>query len=443
MEIISKEVALERKIDRELDGWKQRKDSKPLVLMGPRQVGKTTSVLAFGARAYESVVHIDFYRQPQMKAAFAGSLEPEVIVKTLEALLQRDIDPSTTLLFLDEIQDCDNAITSLKFFCSDAPQFDVIAAGSLLGVHVARKGSFPVGYVDMLDMHPMDFEEFCWALGEQRAFALLRANFESLGPFPLHEQLMSLYRDYLLVGGMPEAVRKFASERRVSEIAKVQHDIRIAYVADMVKYASSADAAKISACWESIPAQLAKESGSTKFMWRYVASGAKAERYGAAVDWLVASGIVSKCTQVSDGVAPLKSFENESSFKLYLADTGLLANAYDAVPSDFEDTGNRSARFRGGMAENYVMQQLVATGFTPYYWGMQSTYEVEFVVRLREGVVPVEVKSGVHVKSTSALKFADKYGCPYVLRVTAKNFGATDNVRNIPLYAACLIKELA
>ena len=254
---------------------------------------------------------------------------------------------------------------------------------------------------------------------------------------------MGLYRDYLLVGGMPEAVGEFARERRIADVSGVQRDIRVAYVADMVKYATSADAAKISACWESIPAQLAKGSGSTKFVWRYVASGAKAERYGSAVDWLVASGIVSKCTQVSEGVSPLRSFENESSFKLYVADTGLLANAYDAVPADLDDRGTRSARFRGGMAENYVMQQLVASGQRPYYWGAQSTYEVEFVLRLRDGIVPIEVKSGTHVRSTSAKRFAQKYGCPYVLRVTGKNFGAMGEVRNVPLYAACLIGELA
>lgn len=434
---------MKRKIDTALDAWKPREDKKPLVVMGPRQVGKTTSILSFGNREYSSVVHVDFYRQPQMKAAFAGSLEPRAVVQALEALLHRDIDPATTLVFLDEIQDCDNAITSLKFFCTDAPEYDVVAAGSLLGVHVAREGSFPAGHVNMIDMHPMDFEEFCWTLDEERAFALVRDSFEGCSCCPVHEQLMTLYKDYLLVGGMPEAVARYARERRVSDVAEIQHDIRVAYVADMVKYATSADAAKISACWDSIPGQLAKEGGSTKFVWRQVASGAKAERYGSAVDWLVASGIVSKCTQVSEGVAPLKSFENEASFKLYLADTGLLANAYGAMPSDLDDTGNRSARFRGGMAENYVMQQLVAAGQRPYYWGMPSTYEVEFVLRLRDGVVPIEVKSGTHVKSSSATRFAEKYGCPYVLRVTGKNFGATDEVRNIPLYAACLIGELA
>lgn len=434
---------MRRKIDNALDAWKLRADRKPLVLMGSRQVGKTTSVLAFGDRSYKSVVHVDFYRQPQAKAAFVGSLEPRVIIRALEALLWRDIDPESTLLFLDEIQDCDNAITALKFFRADAPEYDVVAAGSLLGVHVAREGSFPVGYVDMLDMHPMDFEEFCWALDEERGLSLLRESFASGAPFALHERFMDLYRDYLLVGGMPEVVARFARTRRVADAAGVQRDIRTAYVADMVKYATAVDAAKISACWESIPAQLAKESGSTKFVWRHVASGAKAERYGSAVDWLVASGIVSKCTQVSEGVSPLKSFENESSFKLYVADTGLLASAYDATPADLSDTGNRSARFRGGMAENYVMQQLVAAGLKPYYWGMQSTYEVEFVVRLRDGVVPIEVKSGTHVRSRSATHFAEKYGCPYVLRVTGKNYGVTETVRNVPLYAACLIGELA
>ncbi len=432
---------MERKIAPKLIEWKSRSSKKPLVVFGARQTGKTTSILDFAAVTYRQVVHIDFYRQPQLKAAFKGSLEPASIVSALSALLNRDIDATDTLLFFDEIQDCDEAITSLKFFCTDAPEYDVVAAGSLLGVHVARKGSFPVGYVDMLTMHPMDFEEFCWALGEARSFGLVKEAFAALGYCPAHDRMIELYRSYLLVGGMPEAVLTYALSKSLGKVSKVQSDIRTAYVADMAKYMEGADAAKVVSCWESLPTQLAKESGSTKFMWKYVASGAKAERYASAVDWLVAAGVVDRCTQVTDGVSPLKSFENPSSFKLYVADTGLLANAFGAVPSDFDGTDHRSARFRGGIAENYVMQQLAARGVHPYYWGVQSTHEVEFVVKLRDGVVPIEVKSGSRVSSASAHRFAEKYGSPYVVRVTSKNFGVDRSVRSVPLYAACLLAQ--
>ena len=430
---------MKRKIDAELEKWKAQASKKPLVLFGARQTGKTRSVLAFAHSHYQNVVHIDFYKQPQLKAAFKGNLDPASIVSSLEALLGQDIPVENTLLFFDEIQDCDEAITSLKFFHTDTPKRDVIAAGSLLGVHVARSSSFPVGQVDMLTMHPMDFEEFCWALDETRAFNLVKKSFESLTYCAVHNHMIDLYRKYLLIGGMPECVLECTQKSSLEKIQKVQSDIRTAYVADMTKYVSGIDSSKIVACWESMPSQLAKESGSTKFMWKYVESGAKAERYASSVDWLVAAGIVEKCTQVSDGVSPLKSFEKPASFKLYVADTGLLSNMFNATASDFDGTDHRSARFRGGIAENYVMQQLSAANIQPYYWGMQSTREVEFVIKTREGVVPIEVKSGTRASSTSAKYFAQKYDCPYIVRVTGKNFGAEQLVKNIPLYAACLL----
>lgn len=432
---------MKRKITAKLEAWKSQAAKKPLVLFGARQTGKTTSVMDFARSSYGQVVHIDFYKQPHLKAAFKGSLEPAAIISALGALLNRDIAPTGTLLFFDEIQDCDEAITSLKFFCTDAPEYDVVAAGSLLGVHVARKGSFPVGYVNMLTMHPMDFEEFCWALDEKRSFGLVENSFDTLEYCPVHDRMIDLYRKYLLIGGMPESVLEYARTGSLEKVHKAQANICTAYVADMAKYVSGVDSAKIVSCWDSLPAQLAKESGSTKFVWKYVASGAKAERYSSAVDWLVAAGVVDKCTQVSDGVSPLKSFENPSSFKLYVADTGLLANAFGAVPSDFDGVDHRSVRFRGGIAENYVMQQLVAAGIRPYYWGMQSTHEVEFVVKAHDGVVPVEVKSGMRVSFASAKRFAEKYGSPYVARVTGRNFGADGLTRNIPLYAACLLSR--
>lgn len=431
---------MKRKIDERLSAWKNR-THKPLVVFGARQTGKTTSVLEFGRAHYDHVVHIDFYKQPSAKEAFQGDLTPAAIIASLEALLDTDIVPGKTLLFLDEIQACDEALTSLKFFCTDAPDYDVVAAGSLLGVHVARKGSYPVGYVDMLVMTPMDLEEYCWALGKERAFRLVRQSFETFSPCAVHEQMMELYRSYLLVGGMPEVVARHVAGARLGDLREKQDEISVAYVADMAKYATAADTVKIVACWESLPEQLAKESGSTKFMWRYVASGAKAERYQTAVDWLVAAGLVNRCTQVSEGTSPLRSFENASSFKLYALDTGLLTSWYRAQPDDFGGKDRRSAHFRGGVAENYVMQQLAAAQAAAYYWGAQSTYEVEFVVRIGDDVVPIEVKSGERVKSTSAKRFAEKYGCPYIVHMTAKNFGATDAVKSIPLYAAILLAE--
>ena len=431
---------MQRKIDKKLVDWKNR-IHKPLVVFGARQTGKTTSILEFGRAHFDHVVHVDFYKQGFVKDVFRINLAPTSIISSLEALFDTDIVPGKTLLFLDEIQACDEALTSLKYFCTDAPEYDVVAAGSLLGVHVARQGSFPVGYVDMLKMAPMDFEEFCWARDKERAFKLVRESFQSFSPCTVHEQMMELYHRYLLVGGMPEVVAKSVAGARLDELREKQDEISVAYIADMAKYATNADTVKIVACWESLPEQLAKESGSTKFIWRYVASGAKAERYQTAVDWLAAAGLVNRCTQVTDGVAPLRSFENSSSFKLYVLDTGILTSWYRAEPSDFDGKDHRSARFRGGVAENYVMQQLAATQAAAYYWGVQSTYEVEFVVRINDNIVPIEVKSGERMRSTSAKRFAEKYGSPYIVHVSARNFGATSTVKSMPLYAAVLLGE--
>lgn len=432
---------MERKITKRLEQWAAEETKKPLVVFGARQIGKSTSILEFGHQHYQQVIEVNFYEQPTLKAAFKTSLKPEDILLTLEAMLNIDIDPEHDLLFFDEIQESDEALTSLKFFCTTSHNYNVIAAGSMLGVHVAGKGSFPVGYVDILRMYPMDFEEFCWATDKRKAFDLVRHSFENFSECPVHEIILEAYHNYLLVGGMPEAVAAHAEGKKLGAVRKIQRDILDGYVVDIAKYATAVDSAKILATWDSLPAQLAKESGSTKFMWRYIANGAKAERYESALDWLIAAGVVNKCSQISEGVAPLTSFVNPSSFKIYVGDTGLLSCRYDAIPSDFEQTDHRSARFRGGMAENYVMQQLVASGFTPYYWGQQSTNEVEFVVRLQEGIVPLEVKSGSRVSSTSAKNFAKKYGCPFIVHITEKNFGKTDNVRSIPLYAACLLKN--
>lgn len=434
---------MKRKIDETLDTWKISPRRKPLVLFGARQTGKTTSVLAFAQRSFQQVMHIDFIKRPELKSAFIGSLEPNVVIANLSAMMRQPVSPDTTLIFFDEVQECDSAVTALKYFCTDAPQWHVIAAGSLLGVRIARDGySFPVGYVDIDTMHPMDFEEYCWALGDEAAFNIARQCLDGYAPCPAHDMLMRRYREYLMVGGMPEVVVLQANGENLELSRRTQATISESYMADMAKHAENTDATKIAACWESIPSQLAKENESKKFTWKNVASGARADRYSSAVDWLRAAGIVDACTQVSAGESPLKSFENPHAFKLYLADTGLLSCKYDAIPQDLDDTGPRTARFRGALAENYVMQQLVSSGLKPYYWGMQSKGEVEFIVRGHDGVVPIEVKSGSNVKSTSALNFAKKYGCPYVVRITAKNFGETELVKSLPLYAANLIAEL-
>lgn len=432
---------MERKIIQKLFEWKNREVKKPLIVTGARQTGKTTTISRFGEECYDNFIIIDFYKQPEVKSAFLGNLTPNEILANISSLLKIDINSKSTLLFLDEIQGCDEAITSLKYFNSDECNIDVIAAGSLLGVYLARTGSFPVGYVDMLKMHPLDFEEFCFALDEGRAFNIARDCYKSMKSCSLHDHLLKIYRQYLLVGGMPEAVFDYTKSHSLTRVKSIQDNINTTYLADMTKYIEGIDSSKVAECWASMPSQLAKESGSTKFMWKYVAPGAKAERYESAVNWLVAAGLLNKCTQITDGVSPLKSFEDPSSFKLYVSDTGLLANEYDADESDFDAKDNRSARFRGGIAENYVMQQLVANGIKSYYWGTQSKREVEFIIKLKNDIVPIEVKSSTNTRSASVKYFAEKYNCKKIVKITGKNFGENESILNVPLYAACMLKN--
>lgn len=432
---------MERTITNSLLEWKRRKVKKPLIVTGARQTGKTTTISQFGEENYDDFIIIDFYRQPEMKSAFSGNLTPNEILENISSLLRREINCKSTLLFLDEIQGCDEAITSLKYLNSDDCRVDVIAAGSLLGVYLARTGSFPVGYVDICKMHPLDFEEFCLALNEGRAFDIARDCYTAMRACSLHEHLMKIYRQYLLVGGMPEAVFEYTQSRSMGRVKSIQENINTTYLADMTKYIEGIDSSKVSECWTSIPSQLAKESGSTKFMWKYVAPGAKAERYDSAVDWLVAAGLLNKCTRITDGVSPLKSFEDPTSFKLYTSDTGLLANEYDATVSDFDAKDTRSARFRGGIAENYVMQQLIANGIKSYYWGTQSKREVEFIIKLGNDIVPIEVKSSTNTRSASIKYFAEKYNCKKIVKITGKNFGENEHILNVPLYAACMLKN--
>lgn len=431
---------MQRTIDSSLHEWAQREDRKPLTLFGARQTGKTTSLLQLGNDLFSSTAHADFVRQPALARAFDADLSPHRVLRNLEALLNTDVIPGETLLILDEIQECDRALTALKYFCTDMPQLHVAAAGSLLGVRVARdSSSFPVGYVDMMTMHPMDFTEFCLAMGKSRALQIVEDCAHDIVPCPLHEDMLDFYRRYLLVGGMPEVVSLYASGADMRVIRTKQSEILTAYVADMTKYASAMDSAKILATWESVPQQLAKEGGSTKFVWRDIQSGARSDRYRTALDWLVASGLVNQCSRVTDGESPLRLFEDRSSFKVYVADTGLLSCMYDANYDDLLAKGNRTARFRGGLTENYVMQQLVALKLEPYYWGVNSVNEVDFVVSIEGSITAVEVKSSHNVKSKSLRRFMSEYEPERAVVLSANDFSRAGKVTNIPLYASQLI----
>lgn len=435
---------MRRRITQALQSWKASPERKPLLLFGARQVGKTYALRDLGARHYESVAFVDFARDPQAADVFEGSLQPHDLLARLEAYLKMDVTPGRTLIILDEVQLCERALTSLKYLCDEAPEHHVAAAGSLLGVKLRRdRALFPVGKVDMMALHPLSFDEYLDARGEGRLAALIQAALAENEALGLHERALELYREYLLVGGMPEVVGKFVSAEAADALERAratQLEIDQAYLADIAKYAPAAEMPRVAEAWASVPSQLAKENH--KFQYRTVRSGGRASQYASAVDWLVATGTVSKCTRVEEGVAPLTTFEDPSAFKLYKADTGLLGASFQARPDDLLPSDDKASRFRGGMAENYVMQQLASRDVRPHYWGTSSRAEVEFIARDKNGeVVPIEVKSGTNVRSSSLATYRRAYEPPYAVRVSARNFGFEGGVRSVPLYAACYLAD--
>ena len=432
---------MKRKITRKLEAWKNSDHRKPLVVMGARQVGKTYSVLEFGHANYAAVLHVDFAEHPDLSRLFSGGVEPERLVRLLGEYFSTRVDPETTLLFFDEVQRCPEAITSLKYFCESAPEYDVIAADSLLGTTVRqRAGLFPVGKVDLITMRPLDFEEYLWALGHEDLADLIREASRDSRAFALHDRCMELYRRYLLVGGMPEPLSLWIAQGRMDVVRRTQENIATGYLADITQYTEGLDGAMVLAAWRSMPRQLAKDN--TKFQYSAIRSGARSKTYAPCIEWLKDAGLVEPVTHITDAVRPLEAFAEDNNFKLYLLDTGLLSSLYRARMEDVLPQGDKAAVFRGGLTENYVCQQLVAAGIKPYYWGVASKSEVEFVFETRDGrVIPVEVKSGKNVGAKSVRSFADKYEVPYVVKVTAKNFGFENGVRNLPLYAAFTLDE--
>jgi len=426
---------MERKIISELLAWKGRANRQPLLLQGARQVGKTYTLLSFGKSQYKSIAYFNMEGSKEIPAIFERDLKPDRIVRELTALSGTSILPGETLLIFDEIQACERALTSLKYFAEQASEYHIAAAGSLLGVAMDRKEySFPVGKVDMLRMHPMDFEEFLWATGQREICGLIREAYDGFSPLALHEKAMELYKTYLFVGGMPRAVQEYADKEDFDYVTAVHRTLNDSYIADMAKYATPQETTRIMAAWGSVPGQLAKENH--KFQYKAIKSGARAGVYEVALDWLVAAGIINKCIRVSHGKTPLASYRENEAFKVYMMDTGLLCSKFEIAASVVLHTPHSFEGFKGALAENYICQALVANGITSYYWSSPGKAEVDFVFQDRQGaVLPLEAKSAENVKSKSLRTYRDIYKPEYSIRASAKNFGFENGIKSVPLYA--------
>jgi predicted AAA+ superfamily ATPase len=430
---------MKRKIAKQLLAWKDNPQKQPLLLQGARQVGKTYILLSFGKKHYKNVAYFSMEESKEIPAIFERDLNPERIVKELSALSGQTILPGDTLLILDEIQACEQALTSLKYFAERAPQYHVVAAGSLLGVAMKReKFSFPVGKVDMLHLSPMDFEEFLWAIGQEPLCGLIREAYEAFAPLSLHEMAMDLYKTYLVVGGMPRAVQEYAEKRDFDFVAAIQRTLNDSYIADMAKYATPQETTRIMAAWASIPAQLAKENH--KFQYKTIRSGARAKDYEVALDWLGAAGMINKCTLVTEGKMPLSAYADNEAFKVYMVDTGLLCSKFDIAANVVLHTPHSFDGFKGALTENYIMQALVTNGIRPFYWSSSGKAEVDFLFQDRQGnIIPLEAKSADNVRSKSLRSYREIYKPEYSIRVSAKNFGDEGGIRSVPLYGVfCL-----
>jgi len=428
---------MRRRIMDNLIKWKSKDaDRMPLILNGARQVGKTYILREFGERYYKNVIYVNLETNLRVASFFEEDISPERIIRFLEATYKEAIIPGKTLIILDEVQSCERALTSLKYFCEQANEYHVIAAGSLLGVAINRnKYSFPVGKVDSMTLYPLDFEEFLWATNNDSLAQIITESFNADKNLPdaLHFQALELYRHYLIIGGMPAAVKKFIDTGKLIDIADIQNRILNDYIADMSKYSTNTESVKIRATYNSIPSQLAKEN--KKFQYKVVQKGGNATIFGPSIEWLGFSGVVLKCQKITQALMPIAVYADLSSFKLYMGDLGLLAMKSGIAHETLLSTLEIDNTFLGTVAENYVAQELTAKGYNLFYWESEGIAEMDFVLQKGPDIIPIEVKAGTRTRSRSLSVFIDRYKPAYSIRISAKNFGFENNIKSVPLYA--------
>ena len=429
-----------RKIMQYLVEWKNSPYRKPLILQGARQVGKTYSILEFGREYYENVAYFNFETNPQLAKTFDESIEPAYLLPILSRLASQTIIKEKTLIVFDEIQLCERALTSMKYFCENTPEYHIIVAGSLLGVAVNReKFSFPVGKVDMKTLQPMDMEEFLLACGETRLVEQVKDCFVKDTPMPsaLHNAALSYYRQYLVVGGMPDCVSKYLETKDLILVRHTQNMILESYLNDMSKYNSQNEIKKTRLVYDNITVQLSKKN--TRFQYKLIKSGARAAEFENAIEWLSLSGIVTRIYCVKHPKKPLENYRDIDSFKIYVSDVGLLCAKKDIVAEDVLYLSDELNDFKGGMVENYVCCQLTASEYKSYYWTSNRGAEVDFVIQRDRRIIPVEVKSADNTRAKSLAVYINTYTPDYVIKLSTKNFGFEDGKKTVPLYAAfCL-----
>lgn len=432
---------MKRLIEQTFIKWKNDPNKKPLLVYGARQVGKTHSIVEFGKTYYDNIIYLNFEGNDDLKQVFEKNLEPKRILTALEVFSSQKILKEKTLIIFDEIQECERALTSLKYFYENCPEYHIMAAGSLLGLAINHGHfSFPVGKVNIATMYPLNFEEFLMALNRYDLIEIIKNSFKTNSPIEniIHEKLLEIYHQYLAVGGMPAVVNAFITHNDFDYVRIAQNEIQSNYYGDMSKYTDIKESNKIIATYRSIPSQLAKDN--KKFQYKLIGSGARASTYESSIEWLKTAGIVYKCNKVKEGLLPLKVYEDLLSYKIYMSDVGLLSCSLNLnIQNILIDV--LSGEAKGAIAENYVMQQLVSNGLEPYYWESNGKAELDFVIQLDDGIVPIECKYADNVQAKSLGVFVKKYNPIYSVRVSSKNFGFENNIKSVPLYALFCLKN--
>lgn len=418
----------------ELWQWKERGNRKPLIIRGARQVGKTWLMKEFGRTGFVDCVYINFDNNASMQKLFEGSLQPDRLIMGIELYAGHKIDADTTLLIFDEVQEVPRALTSLKYFNEEAPQYQIICAGSLLGVALHQGTSFPVGKVEFLDLYPLSFSEFLMAVGmDQYAEVIQVQDFGMAAPF--HRDYEDALKQYYYVGGMPEAVQAFSDHKDFNEVREIQKRILAAYEQDFSKHAPNEVVPRIRMLWNSIPAQLAKEN--RKFIYGLIKEGARAKEYELAMLWLVDCGLVHKVHRVSAPHLPLKAYEDMKAFKLFLVDVGLLSCMVGLRQSVLLNGNDLFMEFKGALTEQYVLQQLkTRKDLQIYYWTAErGTAEVDFIVDTGEQIIPVEVKAETNLQAKSLKVYRDRYQPKCSVRTSMADYKDEGWLLNIPLWA--------
>ena len=430
---------MKRMIYDDLIEWKNRSDRMPLLLEGVRQCGKTYILKEFGNKEYKDTAYFNFENTPDLYDLFQPDLDPNRIIPLLGIKLGRKIEPGSTLIIFDEIQFCNRALTSLKYFCEDAPEYHIVCAGSLLGVLLSKPYSFPVGKVDRLRMRPMCFREFLLANSEELLVDFIDENdpTEKLAK-PIADKLTNYLEQYLIIGGMPAVVSSWIKDKDIRKVERMLEGIINGYKDDLSKH-SAESFTKLTLIWESIPIQLAKDN--KKFIFGHVKTGARSKDLEDALEWLIDAGLVYKVKRADPPKAPLTIYSDNTCFKIYMSDIGVLRKMAKIQPDLLLSADSDLGLFRGMITENYVLNELIAsTGDVPNYWKSDGTAEVDFISQINMEVVPVEVKSGSNIASKSLSEYIRKYS-PRVAVIASMLSGGGGVVSNVPLYAAWRIPD--